>query len=308
MQKNKEKEVNVLLEEADKCFVIMPISDQGEYPKGHFSKVYEQIFKPAILEAGYEPYRVDEDKISNPIINKIFDAVQNCPMALCDLSNRNPNVLYELGLRQAYDKPVVLVQDEKTPRIFDVSGINTIQYSSERLYENVIEAWEKITDAIISTKEGKANSLVKIVQAESAVLKEGEVSKEDRMEVMLNSLMSEMKEIRNLTDKTSYEKSYETSIYPEGRFITNEKRNNPVYSEIIWPKQDTYKYLVKLKQGVTSKEIEQALNKIRNNGLKVKYMRNGNELVVEGEMIYSVNEKMMLQEILEKLGVVVPFV
>ena len=128
------------------------------------------------------------------------------------------------------------------------------------------------------------------------------------MEVMLNSLMSEMKEIRNLTDKTSYEKSYETSIYPEGRFITNEKRNNPVYSGIIWPKQDTYKYLVKLKQGVTSKEIEQALNKIRNNGLKVKYMRNGNELVVEGETIYSVKEKMMLQEILEKLGVVVPFV
>ena len=128
MGKNKEKEVDVLLEEADKCFVIMPISDQGEYPKGHFTKVYEQIFKPAILEAGYEPYRVDEDKISNPIINKIFDAVQNCPMALCDLSNRNPNVLYELGLRQAYDKPVVLVQDEKTPRIFDVSLIlyNTV--------------------------------------------------------------------------------------------------------------------------------------------------------------------------------------
>ena len=65
---------------------------------------------------------------------------------------------------------------------------------------------------------------------------------------------------------------------------------------------------MKLKQGVTSKEIEQALNKIRNNGLKVKYMRNGNELVVEGETIYSVNEKMMLLEILEKLGVVVPFV
>ena len=124
----------------------MPISDQGDYPKGHFTKVYNQIFKPAIIAAGYEPFRVDEDKISNPIINKIFDAVQNCTMALCDLSNRNPNVLYELGLRQAYDKPVVLVQDEKTPRIFDVSGINTVQYSSERLFENVMEAREKITE------------------------------------------------------------------------------------------------------------------------------------------------------------------
>ena len=174
----------------------MPISDQGDYPKGHFTKVYNQIFKPAIIAAGYEPFRVDEDKISNPIINKIFDAVQNCTMALCDLSNRNPNVLYELGLRQAYDKPVVLVQDEKTPRIFDVSGINTVQYSSERLFENVMEAREKITDALISTRDGKVNSIVKIVQAESASMKTVEVSQEDRMEVMLSGIMSEIKEIR----------------------------------------------------------------------------------------------------------------
>lgn len=105
-----------ICDEREKCFVIMPISDQGDYPSGHFTKVYEQIFKPAIEDAGYQPYRVDEDKISNSIINKIFDAVQNCSMALCDLSNCNPNVLYELGIRQAYDKPVVLVQDEKTER------------------------------------------------------------------------------------------------------------------------------------------------------------------------------------------------
>ena len=92
----------------EQCFVIMPISDQGDYPKGHFDKVYEQIFQPAIREAGYEPYRVDENKICDSIMKKIFDAIYNSPMALCDLSNRNPNVLYELGLRQAYDKPVVL--------------------------------------------------------------------------------------------------------------------------------------------------------------------------------------------------------
>lgn len=97
----------------ERCFVMMPISDQGDYPKGHFDKTYEYIFKPAIEEAGYEPYRVDENKLCDPIIGKIFSALQECPMALCDLSNRNPNVLYELGIRQAYDKPVVLVQDEK---------------------------------------------------------------------------------------------------------------------------------------------------------------------------------------------------
>ena len=124
----------------EKCFVIMPISDQGDYPKGHFQKVYEQIFVPAIKEAGYDAFRVDEDNMCTQIVEKIFKAIQECPMALCDLSNRNPNVLYELGIRQAYDKPVVLVQDDKTERIFDISGINTISYNSSRLYEEVLDA------------------------------------------------------------------------------------------------------------------------------------------------------------------------
>lgn len=70
MENTTEKKSKELQEEQERCFVIMPISDQGDYPKGHFTKVYNQIFKPAIIAAGYEPFRVDEDKISNPIITK----------------------------------------------------------------------------------------------------------------------------------------------------------------------------------------------------------------------------------------------
>lgn len=179
-----------------RCFVIMPISDQGDYSEGHFTMVYEQIFKPAILKAGFEPYRVDENKICDSIINRIFEAVQNCPMALCDLSNRNPNVLYELGLRQAYDKPVVLVQDEKTERIFDVSGINTVGYKSMRLYEDVIEARKKITEAIKSTRDGKEISIVKVMKAEVANINSENLTKEDKMSIMLNNIMNDIQEIK----------------------------------------------------------------------------------------------------------------
>ena len=273
----------------------MPISDQGDYPKGHFTKVYNQIFKPAIIAAGYEPFRVDEDKISNPIINKIFDAVQNCTMALCDLSNRNPNVLYELGLRQAYDKPVVLVQDEKTPRIFDVSGINTVQYSSERLFENVMEAREKITDALISTRDGKVNSIVKIVQAESASMKTVEVSQEDRMEVMLSGIMSEIKEIRNATDRNSYLKNYETTVstvHPEEFTFNFEESNNLNKSKI----------LVELKKSITREEVNDALNRMINKGINIGYNLNGNELIVEVVDSYLKINKVMVKEILEDLG------
>ena len=246
------------------CFVIMPISDQGDYPKGHFTKVYEQIFQPAIEAAGYEPYRVDDDKMCDSIIKKIFDAVYTCPMALCDLSNRNPNVLYELGLRQAYDKPVVLVQDDKTERIFDVSGINTVSYKSNRLYENILEARERITEAIISTKEGRETSIVKMWQAVAADVSHDSMSKEDKLEIMIRSIMSD---IQDLKAKKTSEENTQSDF-----FILNNDRHNIIANGPI---------SVTLKWGVTNKEIRSVVERIKTqyDPSINYYMENGNMYV-----------------------------
>lgn len=191
-------------EKKEKCFVIMPISDQGDYSVGHFTKVYEQIIKPSVEEAGYEAYRVDENNICNSIINKIFSAIQECPMAVCDLSNRNPNVLYELGLRQAYDKPVVLIQDDKTDKIFDVSGISTVFYRSTGLYEDVMEARENIKKAILSTKKEKINTLAKIIKVNAADFSNIEVSRDDKTNVMLEGIYNEIKELKSKTQENYF--------------------------------------------------------------------------------------------------------
>lgn len=190
MEKNRSEE-----QQKEKCFVIMPISDQDGYPIGHFTKIYNQILKPAIEDAGYEAYRVDENKISDSIIEKIFYAIQSCPMAVCDLSSKNPNVLYELGLRQAYDKPVVLVQDDKTDRIFDVSGINTLTYSSNRLYENVLSARRNITEAITETKIGNQASMVKVMKAKVADFSTVTVSEQEKTEIMLHEIINNLQRL-----------------------------------------------------------------------------------------------------------------
>lgn len=195
-----------------RCFVMMPFSDQGDYPKGHFTKVYEQIFMPAIIKAGYRPYRVDENTISDSIINKIFEGVQNCEMALCDLSNRNPNVLYELGLRQAYNKPVVLVKDEKTENIFDVSVISTVPYSSNRLYENVVEAQEKICESLKSTGEGKDTTLIQFVRAKEASYDDVKVNKDDTVNIMLQSIMKELQRLNSTQGTVSKAYTEESSF------------------------------------------------------------------------------------------------
>ncbi len=206
----KDKEISY----ENKCFVIMPISDQDNYPAGHFQKVYDQIFIPAIKDAGYVPYRVDENKICDSIIGKIFTAIQECPMAICDLSSRNPNVLYELGIRQAYDKPVVLIQDDKTDKIFDVSGINTVYYNSGRLYEDVINSRNDITEAINATKLNKSNitSLVRIIRTNKALLENSTISHEDKLEYTLMALANELKDIKMQINELTSGQIKENSI------------------------------------------------------------------------------------------------
>lgn len=192
------------------CFVIMPISDHPNYPKGHFTNIYEQVFKPAIEEAGFISKRVDEDKISSDIMTKILEGVTKSEMAICDLSSRNPNVMYELGLRHAYGKPVVLICDNKTERIFDVAGINTVTYKSERLYEDVIEARNDVKEAIIST-EKNPHSILNFAKIQAAELHTSEnIDDNDYLKIMLMSIMNEIEGIKqaNVNGTTVDELTY----------------------------------------------------------------------------------------------------
>lgn len=193
-----EKNVKVKENRKKRCFVMMPISDNKEYPDNHFSKIYKDLFKPAIEGAGYEAVRVDEDNICDSIIFKILDYIQNCEMCLCDLSSRNPNVLYELGLRQAYDKSVVLVKDDLTDNIFDVSGINTVKYRSSRLYDEVMEDRDRIKEALIATEKEKSGyqSIMKLVQAQPAEIKTGNITDQEKIEIMLSRMQNDINIIK----------------------------------------------------------------------------------------------------------------
>lgn len=181
------------------CFIIMPIADPENYEKGHFNKVYEDIIKVACKNAGFNPVRADEVKQTNLIHLDILQKLIDSPMAICDLSNRNPNVLFELGLRQAFDKPTVLIQECGTPKIFDISPLRYTEYRKELKYRDVIEDQDLIADAIKATKSATdkgegINSIVGLLSLSSpASLKD--VSENDTAR-MMQVIMSEMNDLR----------------------------------------------------------------------------------------------------------------
>jgi hypothetical protein len=157
------------------CFVIMPIADCEGYEKGHFAHVYNDIIKPAIEKTEFVAIRADEVKETNLIHLDILKKLIDAPIAVCDLSTRNPNVLFELGIRQAFDKPVVLIQEKGTPKIFDIAPLRYLEYSKEMKYHEVLESQKNLQEAIEATKgvendAGNINSIVKLMALSSSAV------------------------------------------------------------------------------------------------------------------------------------------
>ncbi len=152
---------------------MMPISNQDGYDDSHFDLVYEDIIKPAIEAAGMEPLRADETKNTNLIQLDILKNVIQTPIAICDMSAKNPNVFYELGLRQAFDLPTVLLKDDKTHAPFDINGLRYCTYNHTMKHREVKEAILKLTEMLKDTYEKKdrkdeVNSLIRLLELSSA--------------------------------------------------------------------------------------------------------------------------------------------
>ncbi|MBW5458507.1 MAG: hypothetical protein E7C05_17190 [Clostridium botulinum] len=214
MEETKVQEKNIEKNDLRECFVIMPIGDKEGYSKGHFKRVYEDIFKPAIEKAGFKAYRADDNNASHLIQLDIIKRIIEAPMAICDLSTRNPNVLFELGVRQAFDKPVVLVQEVGTEKIFDINSINTHSYKKERFYNEVLEDQAKISNMIKETfeKHNKGegiNSLINLIGIKPAERAESNMTPDGMMKVIFDEMMGIKKQ---LNEQRNYNWSEEDTL------------------------------------------------------------------------------------------------
>lgn len=94
------------------CFVIQP------FDRGKFDGRYRDIFKPAIEAAGFEAYRVDEDPAVSIPIEHIEKGIREAAVCFADITDNNPNVLFELGYAIACDKELAIVRERNARQKF----------------------------------------------------------------------------------------------------------------------------------------------------------------------------------------------
>ncbi|OTQ26676.1 hypothetical protein B6D02_10540, partial [Gilliamella apicola] len=133
------------------CGYVMPISDSHDYRSGHWSEM-RAIFDEVCAMVGLkDPIIVSESNEVNIIHANIVRNLFEKDIIICDVSSRNPNVMFELGLRIAFDKPIVIIKDDATDYCFDTGTIQHLSYPKDLRYESIKKFKDELKIKIEST-------------------------------------------------------------------------------------------------------------------------------------------------------------
>ena len=154
---------NVTVPSGETVFVMMPFAD----PIGSY---YESILKPAIEKVKLTPVRADNEIFgAGKIMDQIWRGIRAAKILVAELTTRNPNVFYELGIAHALQKPVVLISSNEDDVPFDLKHIRVIIYDKNdpfwgqklmnKVTENIISALDRPEEAVfhINGPESKPN-------------------------------------------------------------------------------------------------------------------------------------------------------
>ena len=140
------------IKSGDSCFVMMPFgSPIGEY--------YASVYKPAIEKANLTPVRADNEIFgAGKIMDQVWAGINEAKVLVAELTTKNPNVFYELGIAHALQKPVVLVSSNEDDVPFDLKHIRVIYYDKNdpfwgqkllnKVAENIISALKNPEEAV----------------------------------------------------------------------------------------------------------------------------------------------------------------
>jgi len=149
---------SVKVASGDTCFVMMPFAD----PHGLY---YEKIYAPAIEKAGLKPVRADASIFgAGKIMDQIWTGINAAKVLVAEMTTKNANVFYELGLAHALQKPVVLVSSNENDVPFDLKHIRVIYYDqTDPFWGNKLI--EKVAENILSAIQNPEEAVFKAVAA-----------------------------------------------------------------------------------------------------------------------------------------------
>ena len=118
--------------ETKNCFIITPIGKETDPIRRHIDGVLDEAIIPVLKDKYNYEIKVSHRMSNIGSINKqILESIYKSELVIANLTNLNPNVMYELAFRHATGKPVITIAEQGTNIPFDVIDNRTIFYIND---------------------------------------------------------------------------------------------------------------------------------------------------------------------------------
>jgi hypothetical protein len=219
------------------CGLIMPISSIDGCTEQHWSEV-KDILASAV--SSIESYEFQVNLVSDSddigvIQKRIVQNVYSSDIVICDVSAKNPNVMFELGLRLAFDKPTIIIKDDKTNYSFDTSVIEHLEYPRDLRFGSIVAFKEKVAKKLLATYEESIKNpehsifLKNFGKFTVAKLNETEVTVDNAILDILGELQHDVSILRRNNNKRN--NSNPSSIIENAEVVLNLKRGINLYMD-----------------------------------------------------------------------------
>jgi hypothetical protein len=99
----------------------MPFAEQ-------YREVYDEVYKPVCALAGIDCWRVDELARPGSITRDIVEGILDADVVIADLTSKNPNVFYELGIAHSVGNKTIMTSQSMSDVPFDIANYRVLIY------------------------------------------------------------------------------------------------------------------------------------------------------------------------------------
>jgi hypothetical protein len=140
-----------MTQQQKKCFIITPIGKDGTDIRRHIDGVIDEVIEP-VLKGKYEITVAHRSFESVNITKSLMADIYTADLVIANLTNLNPNVMYELAFRHALGTPVICIAAEGTDLPFDVSDMRTFFYRND--FRGALELKAILVEAVVAVEQG----------------------------------------------------------------------------------------------------------------------------------------------------------
>lgn len=224
------------------CGLIMPISSIDGCGAEHWLEVKAIITEAisSITDYDFSVKLVSDQDDVGVIQKRIVQNIHDSDIVVCDVSCKNPNVMFELGMRLAFDKPTVVIKDDATDYSFDTSPLEHLNYPRDLRFSKINAFKQGLAEKVSATYKASLSKdwqsflssfgTFKVASIDHAVGTADQIVMESLQE--LSSEVSKLSRRLSLLDPKPVDAVVDLSSYSDFRFNGSVTKGGMVVANI----------------------------------------------------------------------------